>query len=58
MKAETVGAVHTHTHTHTHTSILVNKTGLVFVRKFQIYYVKLRACHLNLMRFFCGVFPH
>ena len=28
----------THTHTHTHTSILVNKTGLVFVPKIQTYY--------------------
>ena len=36
--------------------ILVNSVALVFVRKIQIYYVKYRTCHLNLMRSFCELF--
>ncbi len=48
MKSKTVAVVES--------CVLVNSVALVFVHKFKIYYVKLRACHLNLMRSFCTLF--
>ena len=36
--------------------VLENKTGLFFVPKIQIYYVKYRTYRLNVMRSFCELF--
>ena len=47
MKARTVAVVERESY------VLENKTGLVFVRKIQIYYVKYRTYLNNVMRSFC-----
>ena len=52
MKAKTVAVVERERESY----VLENKTGLVFVPKFQIYYVKYRTYLNFLMRSFCVLF--
>ena len=54
MKAENVGVVERERERESY--VLENKTGLVFVPKIKIYYVKLRTYRLNLIRSFCALF--
>ena len=52
MRPENVGVVERERESY----VLENKTGLVFVPKIQIYYVKYRTCRLSLIRSFCTLF--
>ena len=52
MKAETVAVVERERESY----VLVNSVALVFVPKFKIYYVKLRAYQNKKMRSFCMLF--
>ena len=52
MKAKTVAVVERERESY----VLENKTGLVFVPKFQMYYVKFRTCRFNMIRSFCVLF--
>ena len=54
MKAKTVAVVERERERESY--VLENKTGLVFVHKLKIYYVKYRTCRLNLIRSFCALF--
>ena len=54
MKAESVAVVERERERESY--VLENKTGLVFVCKFKLYYVKYRTCRLNLIRSFCELF--
>ena len=54
MKAKTVAVVERERERESY--VLENKTGLVFVPKFQIYYVKFRTCRFNMIRSFCVLF--
>ena len=54
MKAENVGVVERERERESY--VLENKTGLVFVPKFQIYYVKYRTFLKNKERSFCTLF--
>ena len=54
MKAKTVAVVERERERESY--VLENKTGLVFVRKIQIYYVKYRTYRIFLMRSFCALF--
>ena len=54
MKAKTVAVVERERERESY--VLENKTGLVFVREIQIYYVKHRAFQIILERSFCGLF--
>ena len=52
MEAKTVAVVERERESY----VLENKTGLVFVRKFIIYYVKYRTFQIVLERSFCALF--
>ena len=52
MRAETVGVVERERESY----VLENKTGLIFVPKFKIYYVKHRTFQVILERSFCVLF--
>ena len=54
MKPETVGIVERERERESY--VLENKTGLVFVPKFKIYYVKFRTCHKQKIRSFYVLF--
>ena len=54
MKAETVAVVERERERASY--VLENKTGLVFVPKFQIYYVKCRTFQIFMERSFCVLF--
>ena len=52
MKDETVGVVERERESY----VLENKTGLIFVPKFKIYYVKHRTYRNQKIRSFCALF--
>ena len=52
MKAKTVAVVERERESY----VLENKTGLVFVLKFKMYYVKCRTFQVILERSFCALF--
>ena len=52
MRAETVAVVERERESY----VLVNSVALVFVPKFQIYYVKYRTCLIKKVRSFCMLF--
>ena len=54
MKAKTVAVVERERERESY--VLENKTGLVFVPKFKIYYVKFRTYRIFWMRSFCALF--
>ena len=54
MKAKTVAVVERERERESY--VLENKTGLVFVPKFQMYYVKYRTFLINRRRSFCALF--
>ena len=54
MKAETVAVVERERERESY--VLENKTGLVFVPKFKLYYVKFRTFQVILERSFCAFF--
>ena len=54
MKAKTVAVVERERERESY--VLENKTGLVFVLKFKMYYVKLRTFLINKERYFCVLF--
>ena len=54
MKAETIGVVERERERESY--VLENKTGLVFIPRIQIYYVKYRTHLNNVMRSFCVLF--